>query len=137
MFKYIQYDRVNYTMTHEEAVKLIITYGKAWETRDSELIVTIFTEDATYNDPKEPENIGRDAIKEYWVKKVIGEQTDIKFEIKNVWVDEDTVIAEWHATFKDIKRNLFIDMTEVAIFGVKNGKFSSLREYYKNTKTPL
>jgi len=124
-------------MTREEAVELITIYGKAWETRDPELIVTIFTEDATYDDPKEPENIGQDAIKEYWITKVIGEQSDIKFEIKHVWVDGDTVIAEWHATFKDTKRNLFIDMTEVAIFTVKDRKFSSLREYYKNTKTIL
>lgn len=124
-------------MTHEEAFKLIEIYGKAWETRDPELIVTIFTEEATYDDPHEVENIGRDAIKEYWKYKVIGEQEDIKFDIKNVWVDGDTVIAEWHATFKDIKRSLFINMTEVAIFTVRDGKFSSLREYYKNTKTPL
>lgn len=124
-------------MTHEEATKLIEIYGKAWETRDPELIVTIFTEEATYDDPHEVENIGRDAIKEYWKYKVIGEQEDIKFNIKNVWVDGSTVIAEWHATFKDIKRSLFINMTEVAIFTVKDEKFSSLREYYKSVKTPF
>ena len=28
-------------------------------------------------------------------------------------------------------------MTEVAIFSVRDNKFSSLREYYKNVKTPL
>lgn len=107
------------------------------ETRDPELIVTIFTEDATYNDPKEPENIGREAIRQYWVTKVIGEQDDITFDLRHLWVDGDSVIAEWHATFKDIKRNLFIDMIEVAIFTVKDDKFSSLREYYKTVKTPL
>ncbi len=124
-------------MTHEEATKLIEVYGKAWETRDPELIVTIFTEDATYNDPKEPENIGREAIRQYWVTKVIGEQEDIKFDLRHLWVDGDSVIAEWHATFKDIKRNILIDMIEVAIFTVKGDKFSSLREYYKTVKTPL
>jgi uncharacterized protein (TIGR02246 family) len=124
-------------MTHEEATKLIEVYGKAWETRDPELIVTIFTEDATYNDPKEPENIGREAIRQYWVTKVIGEQDDIKFDLRHLWVDGDSVIAEWHATFKDIKRNILIDMIEVAIFTVKGDKFSSLREYYKTVKTPL
>lgn len=126
-------------MTHEEAVKLLEVYGRAWITRDPELIVTIFTEGATYNDPKEPENIGRDAIKEYWKYKVVGEQENITFDLKNVWVAAGggTVIAEWHATFNDIKRGLFVDMTEVAIFTVENGKFSALREYYKSTKTPL
>lgn len=127
----------SHPMNKEEALKLIEIYGKAWESRDPELIVTIFTEDATYNDPKEPENIGRDEIKKYWETKVIGEQEDIKFNLLHVWVDGETVIAEWHATFKDIKRNLFIDMTEVAIFGTKDGKFSSLREYYKSIKTEL
>ena len=124
-------------MTREEAIKLLEIYGKAWETKDPELIITIFTEDATYNDPHEPENIGRDAIKEYWKYRVIGEQEDIKFNLLNTWVFRDTVIAEWHATFKDIKRNFLIDMTEVAIFTVKDGKFNSLREYYKSIKTPI
>lgn len=124
-------------MTHEEAIKLLEIYGKAWETKDPELVATIFNEDATYNDPREKENIGLAAIKEYWNYKVIGEQDDIHFNLKNVWVAGDTVIAEWHATFKDTKRNLLIDMDEVAILTTENGKFNSLREYYKNTKTPL
>ena len=124
-------------MTLEQAKKLIKIYGKAWETKDPDLIVTIFTDEATYNDPKEPENIGREAIRKYWEYKVIGEQDDIKFDLRHVWVSGDTVIAEWHATFKDIKRNLFIDMVEVAIFTIKDEKFSSLREYYKTVKTAL
>lgn len=124
-------------MTKEQATALIETYGKAWETKDPELVATIFTGDATYDDPKEKENIGLEAIKEYWKYKVIGEQDDITFNLRHVWVDGETVIAEWHATFKDIKRNLFIDMVEVAIFTVEGDKFSSLREYYKTVKTEL
>jgi len=124
-------------MTKEQATALIEIYGKAWETKDPELVASIFTDDATYDDPKEKENIGLEAIKGYWKYKVIGEQDDIKFDLRHVWVDGDTVIAEWHATFKDIKRNLFIDMVEVAIFTVEGDKFSSLREYYKTVKTEL
>ena len=121
----------------EQAIELLNIYGKAWVTRDPDLITTIFTEDATYNDPKEPENIGRDAIRQYWVTKVIGEQENISFDLKNVWVDEETVVAEWHAEFDDIKRKLRLKMDEVAIFSIKEGKFNSLREYYKDEKTPL
>jgi len=124
-------------MTKDEATALLRTYGEAWETRDPELIVTIFTEDATYNDPKEPENVGRDAIRNYWVSKVVGEQKDISFHLRHVWVDGDTVIAEWDAEFTDTKRDLRIKMTEVAIFTAQDGKFSALREYYKTVKTPL
>ena len=124
-------------MTTHEAIKLIEIYGKAWETKDPNLIVTIFTDDATYDDPKEPKNNGIEEIRKYWETKVIGEQDNIKFNLKNVWVDSDIVIAEWNATFIDVPRNLHIDLDEVAIFGTRDGKFSSLREYYKSTKTPL
>ncbi|MEO5646580.1 MAG: nuclear transport factor 2 family protein [Candidatus Paceibacterota bacterium] len=124
-------------MDKEEALKLIEIYGKAWETKDPDLIVTIFTEDATYYDPREPENIGRDAIREYWVTKVIGEQDNIKFTLKHLVVSEDIVMAEWHASFDDIKRDLHIELDEAAVFGVIDGKFSFLREYYRSVKTPL
>lgn len=124
-------------MTKEKALELINIYGRAWETQDTELVASIFTDDATYNDPFEPENRGINAIKEYWKYKVVGEQKNIKFNLKNIWMDGDTVIAEWNSRFDDIKRNINIDMTEVAIFAVKNDKFSSLREYYKDVKTNL
>ena len=124
-------------MDKEQAIKLLNTYGEAWINRDPELILTIFTPDATYNDPHEPENQGHEGIRAYWKSKVVGEQKDITFNLLNVWIDENVVVAEWEATFTDIKRNLKIDMDEVAIFTVKDNKFSSLREYYKTIKTPL
>jgi ketosteroid isomerase-like protein len=122
--------------TRDTAIKLLEIYGKAWKTRNPELVGTIFAEDATYNDPKEAISSGREAIKEYWRHKVIGEEDDIKFELLNLWVDAETAIAEWHATFKDTKRNLHIDMNEVAILTIKDGLINSLREYYKSVKTP-
>ena len=124
-------------MTKEEATKLLNIYGKAWVTRDPDLITTIFTSDATYNDPHEPENIGIEAIRQYWIDKVIGEQKDITFDLKHVWIDGENVIAEWYAEFTDTKRNMRIKMREVAIFTIKENKFSSLREYYKTVKIPL
>lgn len=124
-------------MTKEQAANLINIYGKAWVTRDPDLVVSIFTEDATYHDPHEPINVGREAIRAYWINKVVGEQTDISFELKNVWVDAMTVIAEWYAEFTDTKRSLRIKMREVAILETRDGKVSSLREYYKSEKIPL
>ena len=124
-------------MTKEQAIKLLNIYGEAWVTQDPDLIVSIFTEDATYNDPHEPENIGLEAIRSYWISKVVGEESDISFDLKNVWVDGETVIAEWHAEFADTKRKLKIKMQEIAVFTTKEGRFSSLREYYKTKKTAL
>jgi uncharacterized protein (TIGR02246 family) len=124
-------------MKHNEAKKLIAIYGQAWMTRDPELILDIFTEDATYLDPSLPENQGHEGIRAYWVSKVIGEQKDIVFKLRNLWLDGDTVIAEWDATFINTKKNVRVEMSEVAIFGVRGDKFCSLREYYTAKKTPL
>lgn len=126
-------------MTREEAIILLNTYGKAWEKQDPDLILTIFTPDATYNDPKEPENHGHAGVRAYWMSKVVGEEKNIKFKLLNTWVSGESadVIAEWYAEFIDTKRNVQIKMTEVAIFTTRGGKFSSLREYYKSEKTPL
>lgn len=124
-------------MKKELVQKLLNTYGEAWVKQDPDLIVTIFTSDATYNDPHEPEIHGHNGIRAYWKSKVIGEQKDISFKLLNTWIDGDTVIAEWNAEFTDVKRILRIKMREVGIFGVKDEKFSSLREYYKTTKNPL
>jgi|GEM_PF-1091410 len=138
--KIIYYKKIllyTYNMDKKQAQKLLMIYGEAWEKRDPELILTIFTPDATYDDPHEPKNFGHDEIRAYWVNKVIGEQKDIHFTLLNTWVDGETVVAEWKADFIDTKRNFKIDMVEVAIFGTREGKFSSLREYYKSIKTNL
>jgi len=122
-------------MTKDQATELIKTYGKAWETRDSSLILTIFTLDATYFDPHEGVQEGHAGIKAYWETKVIGSQKDITFKLLNVWQDGDTVIAEWNATFIDVLRQLTIDMMEIAVFKTDGDKFSSVREYYRTSKS--
>ncbi len=124
-------------MTKQKALELLEIYGRAWVTKNPDLIVTIFTDNAAYNDPHEPENIGREAIRAYWQNKVVGEQDNITFDLKNIWLEDKTVIAEWHASFRDIKRNLQVTLKEVAIFETSGNLFSSLREYYQSTKTPL
>lgn len=124
-------------MNKAAAKALIDIYGEAWETRDPNRILDIFTEDATYNDPSLPENQGHAGIRAYWTDHVAAWQRDIKFNCKNIWVDGDTVIAEWEAHFIDTKRNLSIKLDEVAIFTVRGDKFCGLREYYKSEKTAL
>jgi uncharacterized protein (TIGR02246 family) len=124
-------------MTIETARSLITTYGEAWVERDADKILTIFTPDATYFDPRETLASGHEGIKAYWEMKVLNSQRDIHFTLLNLWIDGDTVLAEWNAKFVDTVRSLNIDMTEVAIFTVRDEKFSSLREYYWSNKTPI
>jgi len=41
-------------MTKDQATKLFQVYADAWIARDPDLITAIFTDDATYADPREP-----------------------------------------------------------------------------------
>lgn len=124
-------------MNKERARELLNIYARAWVERDPELILTIFTSDATYNDPREKENQGHEGIHTYWMAKIVNGQKDVHFKLLDMWMDDDTVIAEWEAQFIDTLRNLRVELTEVAIFEIRGDKFSSLREYYKSIKTPL
>jgi len=124
-------------MTKNEVINLLAIYGKAWETQDCDLICQIFTEDATYDAPVSPKNIGKEAIRDYWKQKICEEEKDISFNLLNVWIEGNTVIAEWEADFTMVKEKLKVSMTEVAILTLRDGLFSALREYYKATAVPV
>jgi ketosteroid isomerase-like protein len=134
---YITHNITTFDMDIHHATSLINMYGTAWEKKDPSLLSHIFTEDATYADPKEPVSRGIDAITQYWSTKIVEGQSDIVFQLLHVWMDGDTVIAEWHATFEDTKRQIHIEMTEVAIFGVRGDRFSSIREYYTSRHSAI
>jgi len=124
-------------MKKENLLKLLATYGKAWETQDSDLICDIFTEDAIYNAPDSPPCIGRKGIRDYWKEQIVKNEKDIHFNLLNVWIDGDTMIAEWDATFTLTQKHKKVSMTEIAIITIREGLISSLREYYKATVSAL
>jgi limonene-1,2-epoxide hydrolase len=125
-------------VTKEKAVELLNIYGEAWEKQDPDLILTIFTPSATYDDPHmETIKRGHEGIRAYWEDNCALGQKDIQFWLLNTWTDGDVVIAEWNAKFTDIRRSLKIELTGVLILTVEDDKFSSLREYYKSVKTSL
>jgi ketosteroid isomerase-like protein len=115
--------------TRQDVREVLDTYIKAWESQDPDLIVTIFTPDATYHERVLKAPIpDRDAIRRYWETKVVAEESDIRCELLNVYQDGTTVIAEWRAEFSNLgvrKR-----MQEVAILTFEGRLISSLREYW-------
>lgn len=74
--------------------RLMTTYKEAWEKRDPEKIITIFTKDATYHERlHEKPFVGHKGIKKYWRDKVVGEEKDIKFILKKIYTDGNTAIS--------------------------------------------
>lgn len=117
--------------TKAEAREVLATYIRAWETQDPDLIVTIFTEGATYHERVMGDPIpDREAIREYWQTKVVEAQANIRCELLKVYLDGDTVIAEWLAEFDDRAQGVRKRMQEIAVLEFEDGLIASLREYW-------
>ncbi len=120
-------------ISKDTAKQILKIYGKAWETQDSNLILTIFAKNAKYHEKVFEKPIsGHEDIKKYWETKVCKEQADIKFKLLNFWIDNDTLIAEWEATFTDLVEHSRKHLIEVAIMGIENSKIKSLKEYWQS-----
>ncbi len=122
-------------VTRGTARKILRTYGKAWITRDTKLILTIFTKDATYRERwYEKPFRGHKGIASYWDHKVVKGQSKIKFKVLNYWVVKDTMIAEWEAWFYNRVKKKNRHLKEVGIFEMKGNKVKSLREIWQKNQ---
>ncbi len=86
-------------VTAEQATAWLAAYGKAWEERSSDQIVTIFTPDAVYREAAFADPfVGHDAIRAYW-DGAVAAQSDIEFTSELWAVTENVAIAHWATTF--------------------------------------
>jgi hypothetical protein len=126
-------------LTRQQARAVIGVYIKAWETQDPGLIVTIFTPAATYHERVLQDRIpDREAIRRFWESKVVGSQANIRCELLSIYLDGETVIAEWEAEFDDLAQGVRKRMREIAVLVFEGCLISSLREYWASeTVGPL
>lgn len=118
-------------LSRETARRVIEVYIRAWETQDPDLIVTIFTADASYHERVLGEPIaGRDGIRAYWQDKVVTSQARITCELLALYLDGATVIAEWEAVFDDLARGVRKRMREIAVLDFEGDLIRALREYW-------
>jgi hypothetical protein len=125
--------RLEYLMSlHEDTVSEVLgIYVRAWETQDPDLVVTIFTPDATYHERVLGDPIpDREAIRRYWQAKVVEAQANITCKILQVYICGLTVIAEWEALFDDLEKGVRKRMREIAVLEFRGNLVSSLREYW-------
>ncbi|MEU8152003.1 nuclear transport factor 2 family protein [Nonomuraea sp. NPDC048901] len=120
-------------LTKHDVREVLDVYVRAWVGQDPDLIVTIFTEDATYHERVLQAPIpNREAIRRYWETKVVESQANIKCEVLNVYLDGDTAIVEWEAEFDDLVQRVRKRMREIAVLTIEDRKITSLREYWSS-----
>jgi len=122
-------------MKRDMVKKVLKVYEDAWVNQDPEKILTIFTKDATYHERAfEKPFVGHAQIKQYWQSKVVEEQSEIKFKLLHFWIDGNTVLAEWDASFYSNIEKARIHIIEIAILEFKGDKIKSLREYWHSKR---
>ncbi|OHA83808.1 MAG: hypothetical protein A2937_01920 [Candidatus Yonathbacteria bacterium RIFCSPLOWO2_01_FULL_47_33b] len=125
-------------LTRTKVRNALWNYGKAWETQNPNLILSIFTEDATYQEgPFAEPMVGWDAIRAYWEKKVVQEQRDIRFHVENILIEGNVAVVEWIADFVDVVKNEGAHLYEVAFLEFSGDHIKSLRETWRSERTPL
>ena len=119
------------------AENILKIYEDAWVNQNPEKILSIFIENGVYHEKVlEKPLVGHEQIRQYWESKVVEEQSDINFKLLNYYIDGDTIIAEWDASFYSNEKKGRIHIIEVAIMEISKNKIKSLREYWQSEVLP-
>ena len=122
-------------LTKQDVRRVVDVYIQAWEQQDPDLIVTIFTDSATYHERVLEAPIpNRKAIRTYWETKVVKSQANIKCELLSLYLDGETAIVEWEAEFDDVAQGVRKRMREIAVLVFEGLLIASLREYWTSTQ---
>ena len=122
-------------VTKERAEEIMEIYAKAWETKDPELIITLFTEDATYKEGVRGLYDGHKGIKKYWQEKVVEDQFEIKFKLMTLHVKNNIITASWEATFFDKPSNQYYFLNSIGIMEIKDNLIHKWKEAWISKKS--
>jgi ketosteroid isomerase-like protein len=79
--------------------RVMADYARAWETRDAELVLTLFTEGATYQEnPFSEPMAGHAAIRNYW-EGATRQHRDVHFQWDFVDSTGDLRVINWSCSF--------------------------------------
>jgi ketosteroid isomerase-like protein len=107
-------------------------YQRAWEGSDTDLVLTLFTEDASYrSNPFEAPHVGHDGIRAYW-EGVTSQQRDARVVMGRPFVDGDRVAVEWWTTMVSGGEEVTLPGCLLLRFEA-DGRCSELREYWNVT----
>jgi hypothetical protein len=119
-------------ISNAAARKILLTYGKAWTTRKTSLILSIFTSDATYQETWYKRIYkGHSQIAKYWDETVVEGQSKIRYKVLDCWLTNDGFVGAWEAWFYYKAKKANRHIRGVGIFKMKGSKVKSLREIWQ------
>ena len=103
-------------------------YGRAWETADKALMLSLFTEDAVYRSQifREP-SVGHEGIGAYW-ERTQG-QRDVRVQFGRPIVEGNHVAVEWWTKMVSEGEEVTLPGCLLLRFDAE-GRCSDLREYW-------
>jgi hypothetical protein len=105
---------------------------RAWETADTNLVLTLFTEDASYrSNPFEEPHVGHDRFRAYW-DGVTGQQSEARVAMGRPFVDGNSVAVDWWTTLVSEGEEVTLPGCLLLRFG-SDGRCSDLGEYWNFT----
>lgn len=120
-------------MVTEESLKTWLeAYGRAWENRDAELVASLFTEDATYQETPFSEPMrGRAAISDYWLRVVVQAQEQIQFGSEILAINGNLAFARWWSSFTRISTGSPVRLNGIFVLNFSNPtQCDELREWW-------
>jgi hypothetical protein len=113
-----------------ELADWIDCYRRAWEENDADLLVTLFTEDASYrSSPFREPNVGHDAIRAYWARAA-GTQRNVEVRTGEPVVEANVAAVEWWTTLEDAEDGLITLPGCLLLQFAPDGRCFDLREYW-------
>ena len=86
-------------LTPGDGQELLDRYKRAWETRNPDLAMELYRDDAEVRlDPFEEPAHGANEIRVIW-NDVATSQDNVEFDAERIWVSGRTVLTSWHAAF--------------------------------------
>jgi ketosteroid isomerase-like protein len=88
-------------LTPGDGQDLFARFKRAWEDRDPDAMLELYSEDAEFRvDPFVEPMSGLNAIREHW-NAVVAAQDHVEFDAERVWVSGRTVLGSWHVALTE------------------------------------
>ena len=116
----------------------LISYGRAWTSRDPEAAASLYADGATYQvTPFDEPMRGRAAIYEYWVG-VAKTEEKIQFDYEILAVTAEHGIARWWASFVRVPPGLQTKLDGIFLICLDDeGRCKSLQEWWQKQQNDL